>query len=95
MGRKNYDAYRETDWREAAPTLRAILANGWPVYAECDLCSVRIQADVERIAQLAGPSRSLWGAKPRCRCVGCPGRVTFWLHPPRAIGPIAMAAGRR
>ncbi|GAA0640975.1 hypothetical protein GCM10009101_11280 [Brevundimonas lenta] len=95
MGRKNYDAYTDADWRQAASSLRAILANGWPVYAECDRCGVRIRADLERIAQIAGPSRSLWGAKPRCRCVGCPGRVTFYLHPPRAVLPIAMTAPPR
>lgn len=72
--------------------MQQILLNGWPVFAECDKCSVRIKADVESIARRLGGSYSLWGSKFRCRCVGCPGRVTFYLHPPGAIMAVAMTA---
>lgn len=92
MGRKNYSAYSDDDWRSASASLRQILANGWPVFADCDLCQVRLKVDLERIAQIAGGRASLWGAKPCCRCVGCPGRVTFYLSPPGSIIPIAMTA---
>lgn len=94
MGRKNYSAYSDDDWRLASSSLRQILTNGWPVYADCDLCEVRLKVDVERLAQIAGPKASLWGSKPHCRCVGCPGRVTFYLDPPGAITTIAMTAKR-
>lgn len=94
MGRRNYSAYTDDDWRSASGSLRQILTNGWPVYADCDLCDVRLKVDVERIAQIAGGQASLWGSKPHCRCVGCPGRVTFYLDPPAANAAIAMTAKR-
>jgi len=95
MGRRNLDRYTDDDWRAASRTLEQILANGWPVIAECDLCGVRLRADVEAIAWRAGMKASLWGAKPRCRAVGCPGRVTFWIRPRGAIMAIAMTAAPR
>lgn len=94
VGRKNFSAYTDADWRAASRNVRQILSNGWPVYADCDLCDLRLKADVERIAQVAGPAFSLWGAKPRCRRVGCPGLVTFYLDPPGAYMAIAMTATR-
>lgn len=94
MGRKNYSAYSDADWRAASASVRQILSNGWPVYADCDLCDLRIRADLESIARRAGPSANLWGSKPRCRRVGCPGRVTFYLDPPGAHMAIAMTARR-
>lgn len=94
VGRKNFSAYTDADWRAASRSVRQILSNGWPVYADCDLCDLRLKADVERMAQVAGPAFSLWGAKPRCRRVGCPGRVTFYLDPPGACMAIAMTVRR-
>tara|TARA_R110002167_G_scaffold12963_6_gene54886 strand:+ start:1461 stop:1847 length:387 start_codon:yes stop_codon:yes gene_type:complete len=95
MGRKNFSAYGDDDWRAASSSLRQILMNGWPVYADCDLCDLRLKADLERIAQLAGENASLWGAKPRCRRVGCPGRVTFYLDTPGPNRLVAMTTKRR
>lgn len=94
MGRKNLHAYTDADWRGASGSLRQILLNGWPVYADCDLCGLRLKADLVRMAQLAGDRASLWGAKPHCRRVGCPGRVTFYLAPPDGPTLIAMTARR-
>lgn len=94
MGRKNFSAYSDDDWRSASSSLRQILTNGWPVYADCDVCDLRLKADLARMAQLVDPKSSLWGAKPRCRRVGCPGRVTFYLDPPGSNSVIAMTAKR-
>ena len=93
VGRKNYSAYTQDDWMLAASSVRQIRTNGWPVYADCDLCDLRIRADLERIEQLAGAGANLWGAKPKCRRVGCPGRVTFYLDSPGPL--IAMTAKSR
>lgn len=41
MSRRNHDRYTADDWREAGPTVGAILANRWLVYTECDLCELR------------------------------------------------------
>jgi hypothetical protein len=37
MTRRNFDRYTADDWREAGPTVGAILANRWLVYTECEL----------------------------------------------------------
>lgn len=51
MSRRNHDRYTAADWKEAGPTVGAILANRWLVYTECDLCELRIRADLKRIAR--------------------------------------------
>lgn len=94
MGSRNRDRFTDDDWRQGSLTVRQVLSNGWPVYADCDVCGLRLKADLERIAQTAGPRYCLWGAKPRCRRVGCIGRVTFYLDPPGAQTVIAMTAKR-
>lgn len=93
MGRKNYDAYSAQDWRDASPTVRAILANRWTVFADCPICDLRIRADVRRIADVMGPTYSLWGADAPCRRVGCIGRVQFVLRPIGAHMDYVMTAG--
>lgn len=95
MGRRNFSAYTEADWRAASGSLRQILSNGWPVFADCDACDLRLRADLEAMARRIGGERSLWGLKPNCRRVGCVGRVTFYLDPPGSTMPIAMTAPPR
>ena len=92
MGRKNLDRYTEDDWRAASRSVEQILINGWPVYADCPVCELRIQADLKRIAQVRGAHYSLWGADAACRRVGCIGRVQFVLRPRGAIGEFVMTA---
>lgn len=41
---KDFSAYSDDDWRSASASLRQILTNGWPVYADCDLCDLRNSA---------------------------------------------------
>ena len=89
MGRRNPDRYTAADWRFAGPTAGAILANRWLVYTECDLCELRIQADLKRIVREKGSGFVLWGRSTTCRRMGCPGRVTFWCRP-HGAGDIAM-----
>lgn len=90
MGRRNPDRYTAADWRLAGPTVGAALANRWLVYTECDLCQLRIQADLKRIAREKGHGYVLWGRSTSCRRMGCPGRVTFWCRPHGAGADIAM-----
>lgn len=73
MGRRNLDRYSDADWREAGMTVGAIIANRWLVYSECDLCRLRIEADLKRIAEKRGMNFVLWGRSTRCRRTGCPG----------------------
>jgi hypothetical protein len=51
-----------------------------------------MDTDLAPILARQGPNFSLWGANPRCRRRGCPGRVTFYLSPPGAMSAIAMTA---
>jgi hypothetical protein len=90
MGRRNPDRYSDSDWKNAGYTVGAILSNRWLVYAECDLCALRIQADLKRIARERGGSFVLWGRRTSCRRMGCPGRVTFWCRPHGAHADVAM-----
>jgi hypothetical protein len=80
MGRKNPDRYSDADWRFAGSTVGAIIANRWLVYTECDLCQLRIEADLKRIAQKRGMDFVLWGQTTKCRRMGCPGRVGFLVQ---------------
>ena len=64
MGRRNPDRYTAADWKIAGRSLGAIIANRWLVYTECDLCQLRIQADLKRIARERGNNFDLWGGQP-------------------------------
>lgn len=91
MGRRNPDRYTAADWRLAGGTVGAILANRWTVFTECEVCELRIQADLKRIARERGANYVLWGRTGQCRRMGCPGRVVFWVRP-HGAGDICMTA---
>lgn len=95
MGRRNLDRYSEDDWRTASASVEQILVNGWPAFADCPVCDLRIRADLKRIVQVKGPGYSLWGADAACRRVGCLGRVQFVIRPRGAIGEYVMTAKAR
>jgi len=90
VGRKNLDRYSAADWRRAAPTVQAVIENRWRVYTECEVCELRMVADLPRIANAKGRAFSLWGQTAKCRRMGCPGRVIFHAQPPGANITIAM-----
>jgi hypothetical protein len=84
MGTRNRDRFTDDDWREGSQTVRQILSNRWPVYADCDVCDLRLKADIERLAQVVGPGFSLWGAKPHCRRRLPPAESrSIWIRPAR------------
>lgn len=94
MGRRNLDRYTETDWREASATVTLIIRNGWPVYAECEVCNVRLWVDLALIAERAGPATNLWGRRGKCKRVGCVGKTVFYIRPHGALTTYAMTARR-
>ena len=61
MGRRNPDRYTAQDWQEAGRTVGAMIDNRWLVFTECDLCALRIRADLKRIARARGANFVLWG----------------------------------
>lgn len=94
MGRKNLDRYSEDDWRAASGTVANIIRNGWPVYAECEVCSVRLWVDLQLIAARTGPGTNLWGRRGGCKRVGCIGKSVFYISPHGAQQTYAMTAKR-
>jgi hypothetical protein len=54
VGRKNLDRYTPADWRNAGPTVQAVIENRWRVYTECEVCELRMVADLRRIALAKG-----------------------------------------
>ena len=94
MGRRNPDRYTAADWRLAGGSVGAILDNRWTVFTECELCDLRIRADLKRIAADKGRGFDLWGRTAACRRMGCPGRVTFYCQPHGAEA-FAMTAPQR
>jgi len=94
VGRKNLDRYSDDDWRQASPTVRALIENRWPVRSAFKVCDLVMDTDLTRMARDVGPHFSLWGTTPPCRRRGCPGRVTFYVSPPGALSAIAMTAKR-
>lgn len=57
MGRRNHDRYTADDWREAGPTVGAILANRWLVYTRCNPRALSFPRKRGRIARERGPGR--------------------------------------
>ncbi len=90
MGRKNLDRYTAEEWRRVGPTVQAAIDNRWRVFTECEVCELRIVADLKRIAQVKGPNYRLWGQTARCRRMGCPGKVVFHAQPPGAGVTVVM-----
>ena len=82
MGRKNLDRYLDADWRQAGETVGAIIANRWLVYSECDLCRLRIEADLKRIAEKRGMNFVLWGADNEVPADGVPGPGQLLVQTP-------------
>jgi len=90
VGRKNLDRYTDGDWRAAAPTVQAAIENRWRVFTECEVCELRILADLKRIQAAKGSGYRLWGQTAKCRRMGCPGRVVFHAQPPGTTTTIVM-----
>ena len=67
MGRRNPDRYTVADWRLAGGTVEAIMLNRWLVFTECEVCGLRIRADLKRIARERGANYVLWGRTASCR----------------------------
>jgi hypothetical protein len=72
VGRRNYSAYTDDDWRLASASSRQILSSGWPVYADCDLCDVWLKVDIERVAQITGASSQPVGGETALPLGGMP-----------------------
>src|SRR5690606_33816940 len=84
MGRRHPDRYTTSDWRQACPTVRWLLAERWDAITECTTCGLKMQANLPRIERERGSDFSLWDRTAPCRRLGCHGFVEFQALPPNA-----------
>jgi len=78
MGGQNPDYLGSLITPDRAWTLAQLWTLRAMVEARCGRCQVRMRVDIDALVRARGPDYSLWNKTPRCRVVGCPGRVTFW-----------------
>jgi len=50
---------------------------GWQVTSRCQACDLTMKTDLEALVKVKGHRFSLWNTSPRCRRLGCNGRVVF------------------
>lgn len=77
------DRYSMDDWRDSAPTAKAMLTLRWTVESECQLCSIRLRVNPAVTVRVMGPEFRFWGAVSSCKRVGCPGTAVFYGKPPK------------
>jgi hypothetical protein len=77
MGSFNRNRHIPTPTPADALTLGQMAKAGWEMVARCKRCGVVLTVDVAALIKLHGPDAIWWGRKPRCRVVGCVGRVEF------------------
>ena len=94
MGGQNSDYLGGSVTPELAWTLAQLWGMQAMVEARCDTCRVRLRVDLDGLIRARGPDYSLWNKSPRCRVVGCPGRVGFWARD-RPGGPETPLRGER
>ena len=77
MGAKNRDRIPVVEWRRRAETLYEMQQAGWEVISRCSTCGLMMPVDLDVLIWRLGASASLWNRRPRCRRIGCSGRVEF------------------
>jgi hypothetical protein len=82
MGHRNADRVSIIERRSKGETVTGMLAERWDVITKCLRCGLIMQADLAMIARVSGPETSLWNRRPRCRKLGCGGRVQFQAKAP-------------
>jgi hypothetical protein len=82
MGHRNADRVSIIERRSKCETVTRMIAQRWDVITRCLRCGLIIQADLALISRVSGPDTSLWNRRPRCRKLGCGGRVQFQAKAP-------------
>jgi hypothetical protein len=95
MGGRNPDYIGTIINPDASWTLAQLWGQRVLVEARCDACGVRLRVDLDGLLRSRGPAYSLWNRTPRCKVIGCPGRVTFWARDSTGAGPQKLVGERR
>jgi hypothetical protein len=82
MGARRPDNVPMVIWRGGCETVGQMIARDWRVMSCCLRCHVKQHTDLKVIAKVRGPNASLWNRRPRCKVIGCGGRVQFHAMPP-------------
>lgn len=82
MGARHIDRIPPVLWREKAETAGEMLALGWEVVSECQLCQLKMATDLSLIVRVAGTHVSMWNRRDPCRRLYCQGKVRFMAKPP-------------
>ena len=76
--RPNGNGYTDGRW---IATLGGMVAEGTQVRAECRVCKVALEVDLIPLLMRRGAQATLLNWHPKCRVVGCEGRVVFSAKP--------------
>lgn len=94
MGGRNPDYLGTTICPDRSWTLADLWRQRALVEARCGSCGVRLRVDLDGLLRARGPDYSLWNKAPRCRVLGCAGRVTFWAQDGSGSGPVKLMGER-
>lgn len=94
MGYKKPERRALSELLHPGNTAGQMRRDGWRVRARCLHCQLELLVDLDSVIKLNGYGVKLWGRSPRCRRVGCEGRMIFLGSPPGwhgAFWPLASA----
>lgn len=94
MGSRNPNRHPFHERVSGKETVATMLADGWQIVTRCATCGLRLRTPLRPILRLAGRNCTLWDRHPRCRTVGCLGRVTFFATIPRCPGEYPLVHRR-
>jgi hypothetical protein len=95
MGGQNPDDLGSMITAERAWTVAQLWALRILVEARCSGCNVRLRVDLDGLIRARGPDYSLWNKSPRCRVIGCAGRVAFWGRDRPGSSAVKLTGERR
>lgn len=82
MGAKNLDRIPIAAWRGKCETVWEMQQAGWPIISHCQKCRLSMPVDLDLVIWKLGAKASLWNRHPRCRRIGCEGRIDFQVKLP-------------
>ncbi len=92
MGFKTYERWSAADWRRAAETVEAMIAQGWRLRTRCGRCQTVLRGNLYQVAAARGPRFSLWNRTTACRVADCHGRAEFWAMPRESTAWVRLNA---
>jgi hypothetical protein len=82
MSHRNPDRVSIIERRSKCETVGQMIVQRWDVITKCLACGLVMQTDLAFIARSVSRDLSIWNRRPRCRRLGCTGRVQFQAKAP-------------